>query len=138
MGIRQRLTKQRYGEMNIKAPTKVDLDDYGLRTTKLRKPVPELFDKVIYQLQFPPIRDRYFLTYIYTVNKYLEDLSMATKQSVWQSRAQIIDIHLSGKLLYMNMHPSQFHGFHNFKYTWLFDSKCLNLNIGGKFFRGDI
>ena len=140
MTIQQRLSKQRYGPMNIKSPTKEDLDDYNMRTTRLRKPVPEVFDSILFHMTNPPIRDRNYLHYIYTVNQFREDLFMATKQSRWQIQAQITDIHMAGKLLYMNNHPSRFHGFHNFKYTWLFDTLCAmrTYSIGQAYRRGEI
>ena len=118
-----RLKKQRYGEYNLKAPNKYDIDDYGLKTTKLRKPVSDLFDTIIYQFLNPPIRDRYYLHYIRTVNMYLESLDSATKQSVYQSRTNLVDLHLTAKLIYMENHPNRFGGgYHNFKYTWMFDA----------------
>lgn len=119
-----RLKKQRYGRLNLKAPTKDDLLDDNIRFSRLRKPVPHIFDDVIYHLRFPPIRDRYYDTYIPLVEDYMKWFNHATKQSQWQSRSQIVDLHLAGKLLYMNLHPERFHGFHEFKYTWFFNLLC--------------
>ena len=124
MSITTRLQKQRYGELNIKCPTKDDLLDYGLKVTRLRKPVPELFDSVIFHMRFPPKRDKYYKHYIYTVEKFMEFYNQATKQSQWQIASQIVDIHLVGKLIYMNMHPNRFHGFNHFKYTWIYNILC--------------
>ena len=126
--------------MNIKSPTKDDLDDYGLKTTRLRKPRPDIFDQVIYQLRFPPHRDKYYPYYIYTVEKYMEYFNLATKQSQWQSRAQIMDIHLAGKLLFMNTQPSRFHGYHNFKWSWLYNLLCAmrTYTITQRYLRGEI
>ena len=115
----QKILLNRYGPYNIKAPTKEELDNYGLKTTRLRKPQPDLFDNIIYMLRFPPKRDRNYKSYIYSIELFMEYFNMATKQSQWQVRAQILDIHLAGKLIYMNNHPNMYHGFQNFKYTWL-------------------
>ena len=140
MSIQSRLSKQRYGPMNIKAPTKEDLDDYGLKTTRLRKPNPDLFDKLIYMLRFPPKRDQYYPSYIYTIEKYMEYFNLASKQSQWQSRSQLMDIHLAGKLLFMNKHPARFHGFHNFKWSWLYNLLCAmrTYTITQRYLRGEI
>lgn len=140
MGINTRLKLQRYGEYNIKAPTKDDLHYYGIKTTKLRSPQHELFDKVIYTLRFPPVRGRYYKEYIKTVEEYMFYYDNATKQSQSQSRAQLIDHHLAGKLLYMTIHHSQYHGFRHFKYSWLFNALCAMRSyvINRKYLLGEI
>ena len=140
MGIQQRLSKQRYGPMNIKSPTKDDLDEAGIKTTRLRKPDPDLFDSIIYMLRFPPSRDRYYPYYIYTIEKYMHYYDLATKQSQWQSRAQLMDIHLAGKLLFMQSQPSRFHGYHNFKWSWLYNLLCAMRTyvITQRYLRGEI
>ena len=70
----------------------------------------------------------------------MEYYTSATKQSQWQIASQLIDIHLAGKLLYMNAHPSRYHGFHNFKYVWIFNllSAMRSYTINRRYLLGEI
>ena len=125
MSIQTRLKKQRYGPMTIIVPTKADLLDDGIMIEHIRRPDPDLMDLVMQQFYNPPIRDRHFTTYIYTVNKYHDSIVTAAKVIRDKSMAVLLNRHLVGKLIYYYLHPNQCGGiFEQYAYAWIHNALC--------------
>ena len=111
--------------MTIIVPTKGDLLDDNIMIEHIRKPDTYLMDLVMQQFYNPPIRDRYFPSYIYTVNKYHDSIVTSTKHIRDKSMAVLLNRHLVGKLIYYYLHPNQFGGaFEHYAYAWIHNALC--------------
>jgi len=111
--------------MNIIVPTKDTLDNVGIMTERIRRPDSELMSKVLGVLWNPPIQDKYFPTYIYTIKKYHDYMSDVNKYSREKSQAVLLNRHLVGKLLYYYMYPQRCGGtFEAYAYAWIHNALC--------------
>jgi len=140
MSIQTRLKKQRYDERQIILPSSQELRDEYRFKARIRKPATDSADKVLFHMLNPPVRDRHYPSYIYTVNKYHEFLTEVSAKSAKQSLAYIVNRDMALTLMHMLDNPNRYGTFESYKIPWLFNILCSmrEFVLKQRYLRGEI
>ena len=124
MSIQTRLRKQRYGHNQVLLPAISEIKYETPLKKRIRMAAKDDADNLLWHMQNPPQRDKYFLTYIYTVNKYREYLHKTSPKAAKQTLGYIVNWDMASTLLYMLDNPNRFGEFKDFKHAWVFNILC--------------
>lgn len=122
MGIQQRLLKQRYSAMNLRTPTKEELNDSGLRNVRFKSVSHSTLSKIRHILTHPK-KDKYFSHYIPLINDFYAEVDK-TRASGKQPRveSELYNQQLVRKLAYYITYPQYYgHSFTHYSITWMFN-----------------
>ena len=123
MGIQQRLLKQRYSSMNLRTPTKEELNESGLVNIRFKKVIPTDLRKIKQILLYPPKRDKYFQGYITLIEDFFAEVSKTSSQGkIPRVMSELYNQQLLRKLSYFIQFPQQFgNSFDHYCITWMFN-----------------
>ena len=140
MSIQTRLREQRYGSNQVLLPHISEIKEETPLKYRIRMSTKDDADNLLFHMTNPPRRDKHFLTYIYTVEKYRKYLNMATKRSANQSLGYIVNWDMASSLLYMLERPARFGEFKDFKHAWVFNILCAmrEFTLKQRYLNGEI
>jgi hypothetical protein len=123
MGIQQRLLKQRYSAMNLRTPTKEELNECGLTNVRFRSVSPISLSKIRAILLTPNKKDSHYETYLPLIKDFYAEVDkVKTSGRRPRVESEIYNQQLVRKLAYYIRYPQYFaHSFEHYAITWMFN-----------------